>query len=80
MVPLYLIRMVPLFASFGLFLDPSCHLIVWLSWLSFPHPCINSVNTTMKTYGGARLLNIFLWPNPQTVGQLILLYFIMVDD
>jgi hypothetical protein len=27
-----------------------------------------------------RLLKIFLWPNPQTIGQLVLLYLITVDD
>jgi hypothetical protein len=35
---------------------------------------------TVETYGGARLLKIFLWPNPQTIGQLVLLYCIPVDD
>jgi hypothetical protein len=35
---------------------------------------------TVETYGGARLLKTFLWPNPQTIGQLVLLYHITVDD
>ena len=56
-IPLCLIRMLSLFVTCGLFGNYSYHLILWLSWLSCPHPCINSVNANVEIYGG---INIFM--------------------
>jgi hypothetical protein len=53
---------------------------VWISWPLCLCPFIISVNKTGETYGGARLLKVPLWPNHRTIGQLVLLYHIPIDD
>jgi hypothetical protein len=59
-IPLCPIKTLSLLAACGLFGNSACHLIVWLSWLSCPRPCINSVNVNVEFYGGIKIFVLLL--------------------
>jgi hypothetical protein len=53
-------RTLSLFVTCGLFGNSTCHLIVWLSWLSCMRPCISSVNINVEFCGGIKLFMLLL--------------------
>jgi hypothetical protein len=66
-IPLCPTRTLSLLVTYGLFGIFACHLIVWISWLSCPRPCINSVNANVEIYGGTKLLKVSFGPKPSNL-------------